>query len=66
MHPQIPTQLTCMEAAALLCFIRVSEFTGLEWWNGMVEWTGIVEWTGMVDRGIMEQKGKINHYGSWS
>ena len=26
--------------------IRVSEFSGLEWWNGMVEWTGMVEWYG--------------------
>ena len=28
---------------------RVSEFTGLEWWNGMVEWTGMVEWNGGME-----------------
>ena len=27
----------------------VSEFTGLEWWNGMVEWTGGMDWNGGME-----------------
>ena len=44
-----PNNTKIMPNARFRAYLRVSGFSGMEWWTGTVEWNGGLEWWNGMD-----------------